>query len=266
MVTGHTAPRLRFRRSSLHLAQGFLVEHSSPGPRGPGTQTPRSAERRWPDRQAACGKPAGWHSSKISRDRVPENGRRPMMHRAPVSSPPGSAPDQVADPRGDRPQHRGDVQWSGAVFFAPAPGAAKRRPIALEAETELFRWYEPVLIPGILHTAEYAAAVLTRIISFYEVPDDLEAGVAARMERQQILYRGHHRFHFIVAEQVLPDPCWQHRDDDRSGRSTPHRPVASTDEVPVSSRPEPSTGYPRTSSLFSMTGSCTWRTCRPRWR
>ena len=75
--------------------------------------------------------------------------------------------------------------------------------IALEAETELFRWYEPVLIPGILHTAEYAAAVLTRIISFYEVPDDLEAGVAARMERQQILYRGHHRFHFIVAEQAL---------------------------------------------------------------
>ena len=75
--------------------------------------------------------------------------------------------------------------------------------IAREAETELFRWYEPVLIPGILHTAEYAAAVLTRIISFYEVPDDLEAGVAARMERQQILYRGHHRFHFIVAEQAL---------------------------------------------------------------
>ena len=65
------------------------------------------------------------------------------------------------------------------------------------------RWYEPVLVPGILHTAEYAAAVMRRVIDFYEVPDDLEAGVAARMERQQILYQGDHRFHFILAEQAL---------------------------------------------------------------
>ncbi len=75
--------------------------------------------------------------------------------------------------------------------------------IALEAKTRLFRWYEPVLVPGILHTAEYAAGVLARVIEFYGVPDDLAAGVAARMERQQILYRGDHRFHFILAEQAL---------------------------------------------------------------
>jgi hypothetical protein len=72
-----------------------------------------------------------------------------------------------------------------------------------EAQTYLFRWYEPVLVPGILHTAEYAAAVMSRVIDFYGIPDDLPAGVAARMERQQILYRGDHRFHFILAEQAL---------------------------------------------------------------
>jgi Domain of unknown function (DUF5753) len=44
---------------------------------------------------------------------------------------------------------------------------------------------------------------MARIIDFYGVPDDLDAGVAARMERQQILYRGNHRFHFILAEQAL---------------------------------------------------------------
>lgn len=65
------------------------------------------------------------------------------------------------------------------------------------------RWYEPVLVPGILQTAEYAAAVMRRVIDFYGIPDDLEAGVAARMERQQILYKGQHRFHFILAEQAL---------------------------------------------------------------
>src|SRR5262249_57418223 len=75
--------------------------------------------------------------------------------------------------------------------------------MTLEAESELFRGYEPLLVPGILHTAEYAAAVLARIIAFYEVPDDLDAGVAARMQRQQILYQGNHRFHFILAEQAL---------------------------------------------------------------
>ncbi|MGH3904084.1 MAG: DUF5753 domain-containing protein [Pseudonocardiaceae bacterium] len=62
----------------------------------------------------------------------------------------------------------------------------------LEEQTRLMRWYEPLLIPGILHTAEYATAVMRRVIDFYEIPDDLDAGVAARMERQHILYRGDH--------------------------------------------------------------------------
>lgn len=75
--------------------------------------------------------------------------------------------------------------------------------IALEAETNLFRWYEPVIMPGLVQTAEYAAAMLSTLVRFWQIPDDVAAGVAARMERQQILYRGVHRFHFIVAEQAL---------------------------------------------------------------
>jgi hypothetical protein len=59
------------------------------------------------------------------------------------------------------------------------------------------------LVPGILHTAEYATAVMAQVIAFYQVPDDLTGGVAARMERQQILYKAHHRFHFILAQQAL---------------------------------------------------------------
>lgn len=73
----------------------------------------------------------------------------------------------------------------------------------LEARTRLMRWYEPLLVPGILHTAEYAEAVMRRVIEFYEIPDDLDAGVSARMERQQILYRSNHKFHFIVTQQAL---------------------------------------------------------------
>ena len=79
----------------------------------------------------------------------------------------------------------------------------QEKSLALEAETKLLSWYEPLLVPGLLHTAEYAAAVMSRVIDFYEIPNDLEAGVATRMERQQILYRGRQRFRFILGEQAL---------------------------------------------------------------
>ena len=65
------------------------------------------------------------------------------------------------------------------------------------------RWYEPLLVPGILHTVEYAEAVMRRVIEFYEIPDDLDAGVAERIERQQTLYRGNHRFHFLITQQAI---------------------------------------------------------------
>ena len=44
---------------------------------------------------------------------------------------------------------------------------------------------------------------MSKVIDFYGVPDDVAAGVAARMERQQILYRGDRRFHFVLARQAL---------------------------------------------------------------
>src|SRR6185437_4382118 len=75
--------------------------------------------------------------------------------------------------------------------------------VLFERETKLFRWFEPLLIPGILHTAEYASAVLRRVIDFYEVPDDLDAGVSARMERQHILYKGDHQLRIIICQQAL---------------------------------------------------------------
>src|SRR5262249_45276909 len=65
------------------------------------------------------------------------------------------------------------------------------------------RWYEPFVVPGIVHTPDYARGVMSRIIAFYDVVDDLEQSVEARMERQQILYRGDHRLHLLLAEQCL---------------------------------------------------------------
>lgn len=65
------------------------------------------------------------------------------------------------------------------------------------------RVYHPFLIPGLLQTAEYAGGVLRSVVEFQQVPDDVDEGVSKRMERQQILYRREHWFHFIIAEQAL---------------------------------------------------------------
>ncbi|RSM55059.1 DNA-binding protein [Actinoplanes sp. ATCC 53533] len=81
--------------------------------------------------------------------------------------------------------------------------ARQEKLISIEGETEFMRWHEPILIPGLLHTAEYATAVLQRVAAFYEVPNDVDAGVSARMEMQQILYSPHHRFHFVIGQQAL---------------------------------------------------------------
>ncbi|RJO74893.1 XRE family transcriptional regulator [Nocardia panacis] len=75
--------------------------------------------------------------------------------------------------------------------------------VQLAEKTKLMRIYQPTLIPGILQTAEYAQAILKRSIERHRIPDDLEAGVAKRLERQQLLYRGDRRFHILVAEQAL---------------------------------------------------------------
>jgi transcriptional regulator with XRE-family HTH domain len=70
-------------------------------------------------------------------------------------------------------------------------------------QTKLFRIYEHHLIPVLLQTAEYATAVLSFWQEFLETPNDVEAAVAARMARQQVLYHGGRRFAVLLEEQAL---------------------------------------------------------------
>ncbi|MGI5151390.1 helix-turn-helix domain-containing protein [Plantactinospora sp. CA-294935] len=79
----------------------------------------------------------------------------------------------------------------------------QKESVRFEGETRHFRVFEPMFIPGLLQTAEYAAAVLTSFVEFHRLPPDVEAGVEARMERQQILYRGERRFHLVICESAL---------------------------------------------------------------
>jgi transcriptional regulator with XRE-family HTH domain len=143
---------------------------------------------------------AGWHSSKVSKieygKQTPsEDDIRVWCRLCDVLE---QADDLIVTVRDIEAMY---VEWRRRLRTGTK--ARQEKSILLEAETALMRWYEPVLVPGLLHTAEYAAAVLRRVIAFYEIPDDIDAGVSARMERQQILYGPGRRFHFVLAQQAL---------------------------------------------------------------
>lgn len=80
---------------------------------------------------------------------------------------------------------------------------AQNASVPLYERTKLFRGYENTVIPGLFHTAEYAAEILKFWNEFLDLPGNVDEAVAIRMERQRILYSGHRRFAFVLEEQTL---------------------------------------------------------------
>jgi transcriptional regulator with XRE-family HTH domain len=81
--------------------------------------------------------------------------------------------------------------------------ARQQASIDLEARTTTIRVFESTYVPGLLQTAEYARCRLAEGVGIHETPDDVDAGVEARMRRQEVLYRPGRRFHFVFTEAVL---------------------------------------------------------------
>ncbi len=79
----------------------------------------------------------------------------------------------------------------------------QQRSLSLYRKTKVFRVYHPTVVWGTLQTAEYSSAAFRQMVDFFEIPDDIDAGVAARMERQQFLYHGDHRYNVVLGEQAL---------------------------------------------------------------
>jgi transcriptional regulator with XRE-family HTH domain len=73
----------------------------------------------------------------------------------------------------------------------------------IESETGLLRNFESVFVPGLLQTPEYARSRLAEQLEEIGAADDVDEAVAARMHRQQTLYRTGRRFHFVITEAVL---------------------------------------------------------------
>jgi len=93
----------------------------------------------------------------------------------------GSTPWEAA-PLDDLPQLQADVQ-------------------ALEAGAGSIKVYQPLLIPGLLQTPQYARQVFTTGPAFRA--QDVAERVAARMNRQAILYDEGKRFAFVLPEAAV---------------------------------------------------------------
>lgn len=68
---------------------------------------------------------------------------------------------------------------------------------------EQFRIYEHNVIPGLFQTADYIRAVLTFWMRFLNADNDLDEAVAARLERQTILYEARRKFTVVLEENAL---------------------------------------------------------------
>lgn len=143
---------------------------------------------------------SGWHESKVSKIEFArikpsdEDVRAYCLHC--------DADDQLPDLLATL--HDIDVAYlEWRKILGTGVRRRQQKSLRLEATAAVIRDYQPQIVPGLLQTAEYAAAKLRRGIEFHRVPDDLDEAVAKRMERQRVLYQRDHLFHFVIAEQAL---------------------------------------------------------------
>ncbi|MBO1413904.1 helix-turn-helix transcriptional regulator [Streptomyces sp. FH025] len=72
---------------------------------------------------------------------------------------------------------------------------------AIESQTTVLRLFQGQLVPGLLQSAEYVAAVFALDAELSK--ESKAKTIAARLERQTVLYDRHREFHFIICEHVL---------------------------------------------------------------
>ncbi|NKY26574.1 helix-turn-helix domain-containing protein [Nocardia gamkensis] len=143
---------------------------------------------------------AGWHPAKVSRI---ENGAQAVSEEdlavwCRIAEAEDEYPDLLATVRNISAAW---MEWRRIVGHGYTNH--QRQISGMEERTELLRGFDPQVFHGLLQTADYARSLMAAGMEFLNTRRDLDAAVAARMERQQILREGRHRFYFLVGEQAL---------------------------------------------------------------
>ncbi|MFE3229962.1 helix-turn-helix domain-containing protein [Nocardia sp. NPDC059228] len=96
--------------------------------------------------------------------------------------------------------HSPEVQdWAASLAERPHLQDDVR---AFEEDAHMVRNFQPALVPGLLQTADYARRVFATFDPPY-APDALAAALAARLDRQRVLYDPAKRFEFLITEAAL---------------------------------------------------------------
>ncbi len=108
--------------------------------------------------------------------------------------------DQLAE-RAERAQDE-VINWRRALAEIPDGLAGIQREVAaIERVARVQKVYQPAIIPGLVQTAEYMRHIF--IGADPEPEPAVAAAVAARLERQAILFDAGRRFLFLVGEAAL---------------------------------------------------------------
>ncbi|MFI5754011.1 helix-turn-helix domain-containing protein [Streptomyces sp. NPDC051569] len=143
---------------------------------------------------------AGWHESKCSRI---ENGRTGpsdedlrawTLHCAAE----GQTADLIAAARNIDGAY---IEWRR--MERSGLRRAQESVLPLWERTLHFRAYSSWIIPGPLQTRDYTEWLLRSIRDRRELPDDLEAAVQVRVDKQNVLHKGRHRFAILLEESAL---------------------------------------------------------------
>jgi hypothetical protein len=143
---------------------------------------------------------AGWHFTKISK--LEHAATSPSEEDIRVWCHLCGAEDQVTDLIASQ-RHIESMYREWRRRMRTGLKRLQESSIPLYQRTALCRVYEHTVFPGLFHTAEYAAALLSYWTTVFPIPNDVDAAVAVRLERQKVLYQGRRRFVFLLAEQVL---------------------------------------------------------------
>jgi transcriptional regulator with XRE-family HTH domain len=102
---------------------------------------------------------------------------------------------------------RGEARVAHATFSSRMRQGQKKVQESyndLVANSSLIRYFETVYVPGLLQVPDYARRVLNEMIWLHDLQiDDVDAAVAARMQRQQMLYDPSKNFEFLLGESAL---------------------------------------------------------------
>ncbi|MFC8350819.1 helix-turn-helix domain-containing protein [Streptomyces sp. NPDC057280] len=148
----------------------------------------------------ALARALGWQESKVSRLEHGKQNASEQDIRAwcTATRQEEHIPDLVATVR-----HIDELwlEWRRQVQTGAATRQKKSLPVY--ARTKVFRIWHPNLIWGTFQTADYAAEIFQQAVRFLEFPNDTEAAVGKRLERQRYLYEGNRIYNVLLGEQAL---------------------------------------------------------------